>query len=380
MSSNEQNPVVSNYRFLAVLTTLSPLHITEPAGDRITLDGKVMQGENGFPFARTTKMWLGGNPVVSDASEGSSETMKSVPCIPSNTIGGLLRRRAARQIFDHLVGRGEQLSINAYNVLECGAASGNPDRTNPTVDEVVRGYRHPYFGVFGGGPRLLRRKLRVDTALAITDASVPYLHTHFGNALTTGRVTGVVWQRRNDDLLHVVDPVTQEMTIADYLEGVNAYQDDKMANKAKAADDVKAPRGLDTFNALEHVAPGVHFALRLDLTESSEAQAGLLLSSVLALVGLNRIGGQGRRGFGRFLLQSFVVERDGEQKLLASRLSETDLSVSSYGQDLMNKWEQERSSMTAGEFEAYAKSMDVAAEKPKGKAGSKKTSDAGAEA
>jgi CRISPR type IV-associated protein Csf2 len=380
MSSNEQTAAVSNYRFLAVLTTVSPLHITEPAADRITLDGKVMQGENGFPYARTTKMWLGGNPMVSDASEGASEAMKSVPCIPSNTIGGLLRRRAARQIFDHLVGRGEQLSINAYNVLECGAASGNPDRANPTVDEVVRGYRHPYFGVFGGGPRMLRRKLRVDTALAITEASVPYLHTHFGNALSTGRLTGVLWQRRNDDLLHVVDPITQQLTIANYLEGVNAYQDDKMANKAKVADDEKAPRGLDTFNALEHVAPGVHFALRLDLTEATQAQAGLLLSSLLALVELNRIGGQGRRGFGRFLLQSFVAECDGEQKLLASRISETDLAVSAFGQELMREWERERSTLSAGEFEAYAKSMDVVTEKPKGKAGSKKGSEVEAQA
>lgn len=362
-----------NYSFLAVLTTTSPLHITEPSSDRIQLDGRVISGDAGFPYARTTKMWVNPSPLVTTQDESSrkSGSLLPVPCIPSNTLAGLLRRRAARAIFDHIVKRGEKLSIDAYNVLECGAASGKPDKANPTVKEIVAASLHPYFGLFGGGPRLLRRKLRVDTALAITEVTQDYLHTHFHDATSPKQLLGNVWQRRNDDLLHVVDPKTQSLVIADFLPAVNAYQDGRSTDKVVSEESDKSSSGLDRFNALEHVSPGVHFALRFDIEDATPAQAGLFLHSLLSLAKLNRIGGQGRRGFGRFILQKVVVEVEGESKHLASRIVAGEGELSDAGKELLDAWSEASVLVTAGEIEAYAKSMDVADDKEGKKKGKK---------
>lgn len=354
-----------NYSFMVVLTTISPLHITEPSSDRIQLDGRLVNGDAGFPYARTTKMAINSNPVVlsQDAYTRAAGSLVSVPCIPSNTLAGLLRRRAARAIFDQIIKRGEKLSIDAYNVLECGAASGKPDKANPTVNEIVSASLHPYFGLFGGGPRLLRRKLRVDTALAITDTTQDYLHTHFHDALSPKRLLDTLWQRRNDDLLHVVDPETQALVIADFLPAVNAYQDLRASDKASGDDSDKPSSSLDRFNALEHVSPGVHFALRFDIEDATPAQAGLFLHCLLSLAKLNRIGGQGRRGFGRFILQNMVVEVEGETKHLASKIVEGEGQMSDAGKELLEAWAQASVLLTAGEIEAYAKSLDVADDK-----------------
>lgn len=355
----------SDYTFLAVFTTLSPMHITEPANDRIALNGRLTS--EGFPYARTAKLSVAPTPLVSSITEEvKGEGIVRVPCIPANTLAGLLRRRSARLIMKHLVARGEQLSTNAYNVLECGAATGKPDSKPPSVKEVVSASAHPYFGLHGGGPRLFRKKLRVDTALALTDASKDLVHPHFSSIINEprDRLLGTVWQRRNDDLLHVCDSDMQTQIIADPLAAINAYQDARASSKSNDAQtENEKSSDLVRFNALEYVVPGAHFALRLDVPGATQAQAGLLLSSLLELVKLNRIGGQGRRGFGRFMLQNVILERDGETLPIASRLGEKNQSISQEGQSLIAQWEAECANITAGEIEAYAKSLDVEKEK-----------------
>ena len=270
----------SQYTITAVLTTLSPMHITQPGSHRVDLNGKTVSEKEGFPCPQTTKMWLSSRPILSDLVEGGGSEVtagqRPVPCIPANSIRGQLRRQAARSIMNGLVAKGEKLSIVAYNVLQCGAATGSPDSSPSTVEEAVLADGHPYFGLFGGGPRLIRSNLRVDTAMAITETSLPYLRAGFEGAVNSGQLTSVGWMRRNDDALQLADLDLQRKVITEAHQALNDHQDAALAAKKPGDADGggDSDKVLSRFNALEYVRPGVHFALRLDL-DGTEAQAGL---------------------------------------------------------------------------------------------------------
>jgi len=359
----------SNFTLKAILTTTSPLHITEPSGDRIQLNGRVIYGDNGFPFARTTRMQFNPNPLLTSLSEetAAAENMQRVPVIPANTLGGLLRRRGARLIHDILKARGETLSTNAYNVLECGAASGKPDKKNATVAEIVSAAEHSYFGVFGGGPRLLRRKMRIDTGVAITPDTLAYVDEDLACAVVSRGLCGTSWRRRNDSLLNCVDIDEQSQVIENFLVEVNKYQDLRSGDKAKAPDgqEKESSDSLERFNALEYVNPGVHFAVRLDLEEASAGQAGFMLASFIKVLEQNRIGGHGRLGYGRFMLQKVKIEINGETFALADYLTENKVDVSEKGQELLAAWHELSKTITAAQIEAFASSLDPKDETPK---------------
>lgn len=386
------NAMKSNFNITAVLTTLSPLHITEPGDTRVDINGRDVKGDAGFPCPRMTKMWLATQPhlstIVGQAEDGAAggATHVPVPCVPANTLRGALRRMAARSIQEQLVSRGEMLSIGAYNVLQCGAASGAPDGTNPSVAEVQAASVHPYFGLFGGGPRLLRSNLRVDTALAVTEASLPYLRPEFASAVNGRQILSVGWRRRNDDAMMLADVEHQATVVADFHAAINGHQDagaQAKAAKSKSKDEQasadaagdSAQRGIGAFNALEYVVPGTHFALRFDV-EGTEAQAGLLLEALLRLLKKNRLGGDGRRGFGRFCLQSIMITENGEQHPVASRMTEDSKEWEGRAAELMAAWEDAKASITAGDIEEFAKPAKKPTPDKKGKGSGKAGEDA----
>lgn len=366
----------SQYTITAVLTTMSPLHITQPGSHRVDLNGKTVSEKEGFPCPQTTKMWLSSRPVLSQLVDGDvgepTAGQRPVPCIPANSIRGQLRRQAARSIMQGLLAKGEQLSIVAYNVLQCGAATGSPDSNPSTVEEAVMADGHPYFGLFGGGPRLIRSNLRVDTALAITETSLPYLRAGFEGAVNSGQLTSVGWMRRNDDALQLTDLDMQRKVIREAHEALNEHQDAAMSAKKNADTDATSDsdKVLSRFNALEYVRPGVHFALRLDLV-GTEVQAGLLLDAVLGFLRANRIGGGGRRGFGRFILQSVTLNENGELHSIGDRMTDETAALKGRGAELLAAWKQAQQELSAGEIESISKpeaKKQPAAKKAKGKA------------
>lgn len=378
------NTMKSNFTITAVLTTMSPLHITEPGDVRVDINGKDVKGDAGFPCPRMTKMWLATQPhlsaIAGHVEDGAAPiaTHVPVPCVPANTLRGALRRMAARSIQELIVSRGEKLSIGAYNVLQCGAASGAPDGSNPSVAEVQAASSHPYFGLFGGGPRLLRSNLRVDTGLAVTEASVPYLRPEFASAVNGRQILSIGWRRRNDDAMMLTDIEHQATVVADFHAAINGHQDagaQAKAAKAKPKDEKAsaevetdaAQRGIGAFNALEYVVPGTHFALRFDI-DGTEAQAGLLLDALLRLLKKNRLGGDGRRGFGRFCLQSVMITENGERHSVATRMTEDSVEWEGRAAQLMAAWEAAKPAITAGEIEEFAKpAKKPAPDKKKGK-------------
>ena len=96
---------------------------------------------------------------------------RQVPVIAANNIMGRLRRHAAHHLLDAIKAKNERIKIGTYMGLQCGAVTGNPDGRDVTFDEYKETRQHPYIGLFGGGPRMMRRYVRVFNAVPYTDKS-----------------------------------------------------------------------------------------------------------------------------------------------------------------------------------------------------------------
>ena len=90
---------------------------------------------------------------------------------PPTICAGGSGRMAARTLFDALLARGEQISLDAYHGMTCGAVTGSPSG-RLTFEESVQASGHPFLGLFGGGPRLVRSALQVSTGWPILASTI----------------------------------------------------------------------------------------------------------------------------------------------------------------------------------------------------------------
>ena len=90
-----------------------------------------------------------------------------VPVFRANDLRGRLRRFAADVIFGKLLKRDQKISLEAYHGMTCGAVTGRP---TPDLDFAlaIKSGIHPFLGLFGGGPRMVRSSLQISPAWAIT--------------------------------------------------------------------------------------------------------------------------------------------------------------------------------------------------------------------
>ncbi|MFG1187907.1 type IV CRISPR-associated protein Csf2 [Xanthobacter aminoxidans] len=388
-----------SYVIHGVLTTLSPLHITEPGTNYVNFEGfessYLAKGKNLFPAMVTRRQYIGKNafPVGGLVESGAAEPERTagftrIPVIPANSIRGRLRRCAAREYYDALLEKGQSLSVKAYNVMQCGAATGNPDGSSAPFDDILAGEAHAYFGLFGGGTRIRRSNLRVDEAWAVTPAThgfVPYVPVEYvagaGHSLTR-----YSFKRRNDDLLSLADSAYQTRILGeDHRHLIGEYQDSALRKKeatarkkGKAAGaDAQAPseevseaegekeeklRGLQSFTAVESVNPGVHFSLRFEVN-GGPRHAGLLLVALQRWVREQRIGGLGQIGFGRFAVPELVIRRsDGASSdvfgpALGADPGDRRLADSSLIQEVMDAWNEARDGADAAVIEELSGSL-----------------------
>lgn len=313
------------FHIAGIIQTLSMLNIADPGEARVDMNGRfVSKEEGGFPCIRTRHAMLPNNfdpgapmEALDDlAVEGAAATpdagdkpgrarhdLSYAPVIPANALRGMLRRAAAEQIFEALLERKERLTLDAYNVMRCGAATGSPDSAPPALAEVQAAAAHPYFGLFGGGPRLFASKLMVDDGLAVAPATLPFLPESAAEFVSTGRLTQIFFKRRNDDVAQFANVEMQQAIVADHDAAVNAYQDKAARQRGKDED---AGRGVRSFHALEGVRRGVNFAMGFRV-DAGDAHLGLFLVALRAVMAHQRIGGLGQIGFGRFAVLKFVV-------------------------------------------------------------------------
>lgn len=149
------------YTIDGILTTISPLHITSAVDSSSRYDPKTGRyvSTGGAPLTRTRT-----KPVFIQADyertdeNGESEATSvrlNLPIIPATTWRGMLRRGAAKVIEDRVRELGQKLTYGTYQGLHCGAISHRPDGVPPTTEEIINAKSHVFYGLFGGGPRML---------------------------------------------------------------------------------------------------------------------------------------------------------------------------------------------------------------------------------
>jgi len=314
----------------AVLKTTSPMHITGAGSYRFNpATGYVVPetAENSksmTPCTPIQRMWVVGENGP-------------VPVIPANNIAGRLRRHAAELVLKAIVAKGEKVSLQAYSSLMCGAVSSAPDKRDLSYAEYKKSAEHPYLGLFGGGPRMLPRKVRVMNGVPFRDniilAMENQMHPNANKYLENTHITMAWTCRRNDDLMELVNVPLQESSIENYLEEIQKRQALIMEEKSKERSKIST----FSFSSLEFILPGTHFNMGFELDVDNAAQVGLFLMSLDSFVSKERIGGKSVNGFGAFLLKDVILidEKKDENIIFAGdRLNQFSTVVKPY----LNAW------------------------------------------
>ena len=314
-----------------ILKTCSPLHIAHPNNARMDDTGKPTYNDKGFPMTsvqtQTIPLREAFKKVTQndDGTETTKEThSRTLPVIAANNIAGRLRRHAAKQVLTSLKANGHKVSLHAYSVLQCGASTGIPDSSAMSYQEFKDSREHVYFGLFGGGPKMFERHLRVHSALPITqlttDTKGSLAHPNAAEyALPDNTKFTRIWGFRHlDDLADLMNIAQAEQSIERFDEEFAKRQASILedGNTKKKADQdgeaVKSKRpSTKTYSAIEFVIPGVLFDLTMELDVLTDAQVGLYLETLDSFSETERLGGQVRNGFGVVTFEDVSFAREG---------------------------------------------------------------------
>lgn len=395
------------YIVRGILRLTSPLHIAAPRKETVDpdTDRLLPSGERGIMVVPATKyrlpMFVRGNHAVSvdaieeaDVPRGSA--FADVPVIPANDLRGRLRRCAARKVFEVLLARNEQISLDAYHGMTCGAVTGSPNG-RLTFAEAAQAARHSFLGLFGGGPKMVRSALQVSTGwpiLASTifagvlsedlQAEVPCPMN--GEWLLTQRL----FFRRIDDAIRFTDGYAQTIVrdfgpeVTRWIESVSEVKKARASAGAKvgkgksrravaastedaggsavgvAEDATPTPNRLQLqgFNAIEFVVPGTRFFLEFHLEETQMRSGGLglFLHALREFVLQQNLGGWTKNGFGRFEFAQATVRQSGsdgiEQSLFTSGLDKGEFNQDSpLVLDALDGWAEAAATLSAAEIE-----------------------------
>lgn len=342
------------YRIFGFLRTLSPMHITSPESARLNLaEMKPFYGDSKEhpPLNLTQKL------SVMDPGSGGT---RQVPVIAANNIMGRLRRHAADQVIQVLKAKGQRISIGTYSALMCGAVTGNPDGADVTFSEYRKARAHPYVGLLGGGPRMMRRHVRFFNAVPYNDLTAPMFsrtkHPNFDETIhsspnDTRKLTQCWIMNRNDDLRELVNISQAESVIEDFTSKVTARQQAIVAaSTTKAEGDPRL--STRSFSAFEFVVPGVYFPLCFEL-DVTDAQMGLFLASLDSFCATERIGGHARNGLGLFSLTDVVVTDDAGVLMGTNLFNNSRLvKENSFAAPYLQAWASAAQDIEADELEA----------------------------
>lgn len=311
--------ITSKYRIHGIIKTTSPLHIATPGAVRFDPEtGGYAGGDKGIPCTGIQQMPLPGTAANRD---GISERQLKVPMIAANNLNGGLRRQASAIVFDALLAKGEQVDMGTYSAMTCGSVTGKPDGGLVKFDEYREARAHPFLGLYGGGPRMMRRYVRVHNLVPLTKETQ---FMHQGASRHPGldgvedlamkitlpesvRMVQMFAFVKNDDLIKLVDVAMQEKVIADFETKMAERQKNILSDKtAKDAGGEGSRFSNRTFTAYEFVIPGVSFPMTFELDVSDE-QMGLFMLALDRYAAKERIGGALRNGFGQFVMENVVL-------------------------------------------------------------------------
>ncbi|HEJ2342745.1 TPA: type IV CRISPR-associated protein Csf2 [Pseudomonas aeruginosa] len=296
-------------KFTVIARNLTPIHSSDPVKSTITLDGTI-GAPRGFPLVRMRTILL---PYAD--GEGVLRTGR-VPCVPQNTMRNLLRRAMLEQVMDALKGRG-QIDVGAYAGAYAGNATGTPEGVPSSFDETIKVRGHVFFGLFGGGPRMIKGRLSVDSLYPIHNHASRVLDAGLEDRLVAGKITDTVWIRRVDPVSKVEESVAAEV-IKGGGQAITDWSISSLTNARKAkekdaegGEEEASARGLNAFNAHEVVIPGIDWCWRVTADQPSPAQVGLILKGIknIADLGMQVAGGHAR-DYGQVAIEDVLI--DGE--------------------------------------------------------------------
>ena len=298
-----------NVSIHAILTTLSPLHITSPESFRYEIDpisgfGRVKNGSTGG---------IACSGIQRRRFAHSSGIDFGVPVIAANNIAGRMRRQAAKILLDVIKDKNQKITLQTYSAITCGAVTGNPDSRDLTFAEYQETSNHPYVGLFGGGPRLLRRRMQVLDVLPVMDSlrdagfTIKHPKDSGKSADNVLALTSAAAFVRGDDVSRLLDVERMSSTVEDF----NAQQLARQLlifedQKKKDAEEKGSRHSTKAWSAFEFIVPGVDFDFTINLNGVTDAQIGLFLLS-LNNFAKESLGGQSRNGLGRICIKDVVI-------------------------------------------------------------------------
>jgi len=296
-----------------ILRNRTPLMSSAPGQRTISLDGR-RNVPNGFPLTAMRTMPI---PV-----EGEDRPFNA-PIIPGNSVRNALRRAMLDVVFGQLRGS-STLSIGAYAAAYSGNASGNPEGVPPQFDEITSVRNHVFLGLFGGGPRMMRGKLSVDSLYPIAASTARVIGSGHEDRYIAGPLTQIVWMTRKDPVQQIKSEEQAELVTGGAASitqwAVDAMQASMAANQKRAKakgkgaednadepDEAASARGLNTMNAHEVTLPGLDWLMRLRLETPTPAQIGLVLMGIQKLNDMTLGGGHGK-GYGEVEIQEVSLK------------------------------------------------------------------------
>lgn len=368
------------YTITGTLTLLSPLHIARPGEFSISADkprypnsGKAnsMYPE---PYTRTTAMRI---PLTAEnmavvEEDKKARTMIEVPVIPANDLRGRIRRFAADVIDEVLIEKQQKVSRETYHCLRCGSASARPSSFELTLDEAVESSKHPFVGMWGGGPKLIRSGFECSTGWPILPHTaalgiVPELESEspFRDAFDVLDMTQPIWYRKVDDLLDFSDPLAPSV-IDNYEQSALAWlvkvsENQKIRKEQRdqntSSSEKEKKEGIKHFGAMEVIIPGVkfHVDFRIDTNRGGKAGLGIVLLALEKFANEQKLGGWTRNGFGRFAT-NLTIEGPGIAATPALNRfgSKYEINLESeIVEEAIDAWTKYRDTMDAGNIEAF---------------------------
>ena len=378
-----------------VLALTNPLHVASPDAHHVAKDattgkyssprpGGLQKGTAGFACTavQTMRVAISDSEMQDRAEEGAGQkrNCEDVPFVPANSIRGRLRRAGCDVVHEVLRTRGEKVSLGVWHGMMCGAVTGQPNK-KLTFDYIQQASRHPFLGLFGGGPGLVPSSLRLSTAWPIVSATVDngMVPAKFadgslvGNYQNTFLLRQVLFSKRIDDALVFQGMDSMAGIVEDHANAVVEWAksvESKTDENGEAGPREKAK--LETFGAYEVVVAGTRLFLPLevDLAHIGLSGYGLFL---LALSGFckkqgRHLGGLARHGFGTYIAN--FTDDSGERVLTdACEPNPANDSV----MEAIKEWDAVKGSLTAAELE-YLYALDTKEPKEKKPKADKKAS------
>lgn len=327
-----------------VFRLTSPMHVAAAGDFGLNEEGRVVPGKTKQNCLATMHQRILVDGVFDD-----------IPFFPANDLRGRLRRKAAGIVMDALVAMGQKIPVDLYAGLSSGAANARPE-SDLTIEEAMRARRHVYMGLFGGGTRLLRSGYSAQDAIPMVGSTVKaglvpkdfgdYAHKPIPasggeDSVFRGdrwKLTDVRHTLRVDDVTRVLRPADLDKYLADAAKEVGEFQAKTMENrkarkedKEAAQEDKEGVKKSDVGNvvSIQSIIPGVELYARFDMQDHlSDAQIGLFLNALLALVNERALGGWIRAGFGRFEATDFSLTVGGEKMAIFTQLENGEYQLS----------------------------------------------------